>query len=155
MTNLVRAIVVAMLALTVTQPGPPYPVIVVDNPQEVRRAVDVRVDGTFTPSQQEAEAPRRDLARYLEAESRGEKSKDRQDRLHQIGLVQDKYVWHCGGYKKGRQKYLFCTFVWREPGERLLQKTFPVIKDGGISVCYCHFSMKRGRIVRLEWNGEA
>src|SRR6516162_7976422 len=104
MTNL-TAIVVAMQALAALPSRPPYPVVVVDDPREVREAVGIRVDGTFTPGQEEAEAPRRDLARYLDSESRGEKSKERQERLHRISLLRDQYIWHCGGYKKGRQKY--------------------------------------------------
>ena len=157
MTNLFIALVVMLQGMTAMQAESPYPVVVVDDPQEVRHAVGFPVDGTFTPSQEEAEAPRRDLPRYLEAEGLHGKSKERRDSLRRIGLAQAQYLWHCGGYKKDGQKNLFCSLVRGEMSEQsfLRRKTFPVIKDGGISVCRCHFNMKSGRIVRLEWNGEA
>ena len=155
MTASFTPLLLVLQAVTMAQPGPPYPVVVIDDSEEVRSAIGIRVKGTFTPTQAEAEAPRRDLARHLESESHREKSKERQESLRRIRLGQERYVWHCGGYKKGGQKYLFCTFVRREPDERLLRKKFPVIKDGGISACSCHFDMKRGQISRLDWNGEA
>jgi hypothetical protein len=155
MTNLLTAIVVVLQGVPATPAESPNRVVVVDDPQEVRNAVGFQVDGTFTPSQEEAEAPRRDLPRYLESEGQHEKSKERQEDLRRIGLGQGQYFWHCAGYKKRGQKNLFCSLVRREPSEILRRKTFPVIKDGGISVCHCHFNIKSGRIVRLEWNGEA
>jgi hypothetical protein len=155
MTHLLTAIIVVLQGATATQSESRYPVIVVDDPQEVRNAVGFQVDGTFTPSQEEAEAPSRDLARYLESEGKHEKSKERRDDLRRIGLVQGQYLWHCGGYKKHGQKNLFCSFVRRDPSERLRRRTFPVIKDGGIAVCRCYFNIESGRIVRLDWNGEA
>jgi hypothetical protein len=154
MINLLAATLLVLQA-TAAHPGPPYLVVVVDDPKEVRRAIDIRVDGTFTPTQEEAEAPRRDLARYLESESHREKSKERQESLRRISRAQHQYLWHCAGYKKAGQKNLFCSFVRREPSELFLRKAFPAIKDGGTSVCRCHFSLKSGRIARLEWNGEA
>jgi hypothetical protein len=134
----------------------PLPVVVVDDAQEVRRMVGLGVDGTFIPSQDEAEAPRRDLKRYLETERRRAKTHDRQ-RLRRIELVMEQYFWHCGGYVKDGNNFLFCSFVRFQPGDlpRLRQKAFPGIKDGGISVCRCHFNQKLGRIVRLDWNVEA
>ena len=159
------AMLVVLQALAAGQQDSPHPVVVVDDAREARHAIGVRVDGIFTPSRDEAEAPRQDLARYLEAERRLAKDhakdqardNDRQARLRQIGLALDQYFWHCAGYTKDRQRYLFCSFVRYSPSDlpRLRQKTFPVINDGGISVCRCHFSMKLGQIVRLEWNGEA
>jgi hypothetical protein len=152
------SMLVVLQALAAGQQGSPHPVVVVDDPREARHAIGERVDGIFTPSQDEAEAPRRDLARYLEAERRQAKGdNDRQDRLRRIGIAMDQYFWHCAGYSKDRQRYLFCSFVRFSPSDlsRLRQNRFPVIADGGISVCHCHFSMKRGQIVRLEWNGES
>ena len=148
--------IVVLQGLTVSQSNSPHPVVIVDDPQEVRRVVG-RVEGIFTPSQIEAESPRRDLKRYLEAERRREKSVDTRRDLRRIGLLQDRYFWHCAGYIKGGQKELFCSFVRQEMIEmsRLRRKTFPTIYDGGISVCWCYFSLKLGRIIRLEWNGEA
>lgn len=133
------------------------PVVVVEDARAVRDAVGFQVDATFTPTQDEAEAPRRDLARYIETERRREKRGERADGLRRIGLASDRYLWHCGGYVKEGQKYQVCSFVRYEPGElpRLREKHFPMIKDGGISVCHCYFNMRLGRIIRLEWNGEA
>lgn len=135
---------------------PALPVVVVEDAQEIRRAVGFKVDDAFVPTQNEADAPRQDLSRYLAAERAREKNDDRQLRLRRIGMAADRYLWHCGGYMKEGQKYLFCTFVRYEPSSlsRLRQKHFPVIYDGGISVCRCYFNVKLGRIVRLDWNGE-
>ena len=136
----------------------PEPVVIIDNADSVRHAVGFKVDAVFTPTRDEAEAPRKDLARYLEAERRREKDAYRTSQLRQIQLSSDRYFWHCGGYVKDKQKYQYCSFVRvHQPSdlERLRQKQFPVIADGGTSVCRCFFSLKSGHIVRVEWNGEA
>jgi hypothetical protein len=132
----------------------PRPVVIVDDAREIRRAVGGAIDGTFTPSQDEAEAPRRELPTYLAAERAREKDRYRREQLHRIEEARDRYVWHCGGYKKGAERYLYCSFVlgWPEKADR---KEFPEIEDGGTSVCRCTYRVKTGKIVKLEWNGEA
>jgi hypothetical protein len=133
---------------------PARPVIIVEDGKEVRHVVGFPVDATFTPSQEEAEAPRRDLPRYLEAERAREKDRYRRDQLRQIDERRARYVWHCGGYTKAKERFLYCTFVSVFP-ESAQRKTFPAIDDGGTSVCNLTFRVKTGRIVRLDWNGEA
>jgi hypothetical protein len=133
-------------------------VVIVDDAAAIRRAVGGRVDAVFTPTRDEAEAPRKDLARYLQAERKREKDGYRRTQLHQIEAAIDRYFWHCGGYVRDKQKYLYCSFVLiDQPSElaSLRRKQFPDIDDGGTSVCNCSFSLKTGHIVRLEWNGEA
>ena len=114
----------------------------------------VAVDGTFTPDWEEAEAPRRDLSRYLEEARARKKDRYSREKLGRIEEARDRYVWHCGGYTKAKERFLFCTFVsgWPEAANR---KEFPGIKDGGTSVCRCTFRIKTGKIETLEWNGEA
>jgi hypothetical protein len=143
--------------LAAGESGSQYPVIVIDDPTEIRKAVGFRVDGAFTPTQRGAEAPRQNLPRYLAMERERENGNIRHEHLLRIGQSIDRYFWHCGGYVKDGQKYLFCSFVRYQPSDlpRLRRKVFPVIHDGGTSVCRCHFSIKLGRIVRLAWNGEA
>lgn len=136
----------------------PEPVVIIDNAESVRHAVGFKVDAIFTPTRDEAEAPRKDLARYLEAELRREKDAYRKTQLRRIQSIGERYFWHCGGYVKDKQKYLYCSFVLigrPQDLEWLRKKEFPVIDDGGTSVCRCHFSLKSGQIARLEWNGEA
>ena len=132
----------------------PRPVVIVDDGREVRRAVGFAVDGTFTPDWEEAEAPRRDLSRYLEEARARKKDRYSREKLGRIEEARDRYVWHCGGYTKAKERFLFCTFVsgWPEAANR---KEFPGIKDGGTSVCRCTFRIKTGKIETLEWNGEA
>jgi hypothetical protein len=130
------------------------PVVIVEDGKQVRHAVGFPVDGTFTPSPEEAEAPRRDLPRYLEAERAREKDSYRRKQLGEIDEKRARYVWHCGGYTKAKERYLYCTFVSVFP-ESADRKTFPVIEDGGTSVCNLTFRLKTGKIARLEWNGEA
>jgi len=149
--------VIVLQAVAAFGQGAALPVVIVDDSKEIRHAVGFKVDDVFTPTQDEAEAPRRDLARYIDVERSREKDDNRQSRLRRIGMSANRYLWHCGGYVKDGQKSLFCSFVRHEPSDlpRLRQKHFPVIYDGGISVCRCYFNVKLGRIVRLEWNGEA
>jgi hypothetical protein len=146
-------------AVLVAAPGnggaaPARPVVIVEDGYEVRRVVGSLVDGTFTPTQKEAEAPRRTLPRYLQAETAREKDRDRRDHLRQINGNLARYVWHCGGYTKAKERYLYCTFVsdWPESAAR---KEFPAIDDGGTSVCNLTYRLKTGKIVRIDWNGEA
>ena len=137
---------------------PPEPVVIVEDAAAIRRAVGGKVEAIFTPTRDEAEAPRKDLARYLTAERKREKDGYQRDQLHQIEVVIHRYFWHCGGYVKDKQKYLYCSFVLVDhPSELafLRQKHFPEIYDGGTSVCNCTFSLKSGQIVRIAWNGEA
>ena len=143
-------------ALAGVGPGAPPPVVVVDEPAAIRAAVGFEVDGTYIATAAEAEAPRQDLVRYLEAERRRERSATRQFQMRRIEVARDRYLWHCGGYLKDGQKYLFCSFVRYEPSAlpQLRQKAFPVIFDGGVSVCRCYYSRKIGRIIRVEWNAE-
>jgi hypothetical protein len=150
-----------MLVVTLGVVAPqlsPEPVVIVDDAAAIRRAVGGHVDAVFTPTRDEAEAPRKDLARYLAAERKREKDGYRRTQLHQIETNIDRYFWHCGGYVKDKQKYLYCSFVLiGRPSDlaSLRQKHFPAIDDGGTSVCNCTFSLKSGHIVRLDWNGEA
>jgi hypothetical protein len=130
------------------------PVVIVEDGREIRRAVGFAVEGTFTPSQEEAEAPRRDLARHLESELAREKDRYRRAQLGRISAARDRYLWHCGGYTKNKERYLFCTFVLGWP-EKATRKEFPEIADGGTSVCRCTYRLKAGKIAELEWNGEA
>lgn len=150
------ALLGAVLATAPASGGaaPERPVVIVEDGLEVRRAVGVLVDTTFTPSQEEAEAPRRDLHRYLTAERAREKDRYRREQLHTIDVTRAKYVWHCGGYTKDEERYLYCSFVsvWPESAQR---KEFPSIDDGGISVCNLTFRLKTRKIIRLDWNGEA
>ena len=55
--------------------------------------------------------------------------------MRRIGLAMEQYFWHCGGYVKDGGKFLVCSLVRYEPRdlERLRQKSFPGIKDGGTS----------------------
>lgn len=108
----------SILAFTqsgVAQPHtPPEPVVIVDDAAAIRRAVGGRVETVFTPTRDEAEAPRKDLPRYLAAERKREKDGYRRTQLHQIEAAIDRYFWHCGGYVKGKQRYLYCSFVRKE-----------------------------------------
>ena len=150
------ALLGAVLVATPADGGaaPVRPVVIVDDAKKVRHAVGVPVDGTFTPTQEEAEAPRRELPSYLQAETAREKDRHRREQLRQIEEQRARYVWHCGGYKKAKERYLYCTFVsdWSESAAR---KAFPDIDDGGTSVCNLTFRLKTRKIVRLDSNGEA
>jgi hypothetical protein len=148
------ALLGAVLATATVAVAPERPVVIVEDGKQVRHVVGFPVDGTFAPSQDEAEAPRRDLPRYLEAERAREKDRYRRQQLRQIGEQRSRYVWHCGGYTKAKERYLYCTFVsdWPESAQR---KEFPDIDDGGTSVCNLTFRLKTGKIVRIDWNGEA
>jgi len=148
--------VALLAAVLVAAPGgaaPPRPVVIVEDARQIRRVVGPAADGTFTPSQEEAEAPRRELPRYLQAESAREKDRTRRKQLQQIEEQRARYVWHCGGYTKAKERYLYCTFVSIFP-ESAARKEFPDIDDGGTSVCNLTFRLKTGKIVRIDWNGE-
>jgi hypothetical protein len=151
------ALLALVLAAAPVPPGAvaaPSPVVIVEDGKQVRHAVGFRVDGTFTPTQDEAEAPRRELPSYLQAARAKEKDRYRREQLHQVEEKSARYVWHCGGYTKAKERYLYCSFVsvWPESAQR---KEFPSIDDGGTSVCNLTFRLKTGKIVRLDWNGEA
>jgi hypothetical protein len=150
------ALLGAVLAAAPAAPGAaaasPRPVIIVEDAEQLRRLVGPAAEGTFTPSQDEAEAPRLELPRYLQTERAREKNRYRREQLHQIDEKRARYVWHCGGYTKGKERYLYCTFVtpgWPEIAQR---KEFPGIKDGGTSVCNLTFRLatKTIRAARLE-----
>lgn len=154
----ILSLLAALETGVLTPPPPPEPVVIIDNAEAVRHAVGFKVDAVFTPTRDEAEAPRKDLARYLEAEQRREKDAYRKSQLRRIQSAGERYFWHCGGYVKDKQKELYCSFVrvgQPQDLEWLRKKEFPMIEDGGTSVCRCYFSLKSGHIVRLEWNGEA
>jgi hypothetical protein len=150
------ALILFQAATGVGQPAPP-PVVIVDDAQQIRAWAGPGVDSTFTPGPVEAEAPRRDLARYIDAELRTEKkNKYRKEQLGQIRRTADRYHWYCGGYTRKKEKFLFCSFVRQAPPDTAqARKSFPEINDGGASVCRCHYDLRAGKIVRLEWNGEA
>jgi hypothetical protein len=150
------ALVASVLAAAGQRPA--TPVVIVEDPRQISAVLGFKPDSTFTPSPEEAEGPRRDLARYVDAErSREKKNPYRKEALGRIRKAVDRYVWYCGGYTQKGERLLFCTFVLGtlaggpQPGP----KAFPVIDDGGTSVCYCHYDLKAGKIVKLFWNGEA
>jgi hypothetical protein len=146
----------AVLAAAPADGGAPatHPVVIVEDSKQVRHVVGFPVEGTFTPTQEEAEAPRRELPRYLQAERARENDWYRRDYLRQINENLAKYAWHCGGYKKAKERYLYCSFVSIFP-ESAERKEFPNIDDGGASVCNLTFRLKTGKIVRWDCNGEA
>jgi hypothetical protein len=149
---------VALLGLVLVTAGvapqAQRPVVIVEDALEIRRVVGAPIDRAFTPTQAEAEAPRRELPHHLVVERAHEKGRDRRERLQKIYENRARYVWHCGGYEKDDERFLYCTFV--SIGLEIVErKTFPVIDDGGIGVCNLTFRLKTGKIVRLDWNGEA
>src|SRR5436190_314283 len=85
------------------------PVVIVVDPAEIEHISGVQVQSTFALTAAEAKLPRQALPRYLEDEVRREKSKDRRSHLRKIATNADRYVWHCGGYVRGGEKYQFCT----------------------------------------------
>jgi hypothetical protein len=152
-------IALTVAALIVASPpanvGAYHPVTVVEDDQEIRRAVGTKVDGTFILGAREAEAPREVLARYLDKELRYEKSTARVRTLRRVLASRFGYFWHCGGYTRPGGRYSFCTMVQGGiPGSNLRTKRFPEIFDGGTYVCRCHYSFRLDAIFWLECNGE-
>ena len=152
----VLALAVAALAAShPTNSGAYCPVTIVEDDAEIRRAIGLKVDGTFLLEPRQAEAPREVLARYLERELRYEKSAERARMLRQVHGNRSRYFWHCGGYTKGDGKYAFCSMFLTtstEPGIRA--KRFPVVFDGGTSFCRVHYSLRIDAVIMLECNGE-
>jgi hypothetical protein len=149
--------IAVVLNAVATAAAAPTPVVIVDNPREIRAMVGAGADGTFTPSPEEAEGPRRDLVRFVDARLQREKNKYGREQLNRIRKQADRYFWYCGGYTQKGHKSLFCTFVLSPPPGQAGPgpKAFPVIKDGGTSVCRCHYDVESRKVVRLDWNGEA
>jgi hypothetical protein len=160
--RLALAIVVAVCAGSVVgiaaAAGRFEPVIVVSDAKEVASRLHsegVPFDGTFTASLEDARRARRDLSRFVRLQMKSADSR-RAEQLRQILLKERAYVWHCGGFERQGSRFLHCSFVRYHDGDsHLRQPRFPVIFDGGTDVGRCQFSLTAGRLVRIEWNGEA
>jgi hypothetical protein len=138
-----------------TNVGAYYPVTVVEDDAEIRRAVGTKVDSTFVLQPREAEAPREVLARFLDRELRHEKSQYRVRTLRLVLGNRTRYFWHCGGYVQYGRRNVFCSLVQSSSTEPYLRaKRFPEISDGGASVCRVHYSFKLDAVFWLECNGE-
>ena len=138
-------------------PKTPLPIVIVDDPSEVRRALKghgIKFDELSPTTPAEAEDARHALAPYLKAELAREPDRDRKEKLGQILAHIDAYAWTCGGFKRRGERSLFCLFE-RIEGLGHGGKVFREMKDGGTSICRCVFRLRARRIDKLEWNGEA
>jgi hypothetical protein len=152
--NIALAVAALILASPSAKGGAYYPVTVVEDEQEIRRAVGTKVDGTFILESREAEAPREVLARYLDRRLRYEKSTARVRILRRVLANRFGYFWHCGGYTRAGSRYSFCSMVQGGILDDNRMKRFPMVFDGGPSVCRCHYSFRLDAIFWLECNGE-
>jgi hypothetical protein len=137
-------------------PRTPLPIVIVDEPSEVRRALKahrIKFDELSPTTLAEAETARHALAPYLKAEIARERDKDRKEKLGQILSHIDAYAWSCGGFKRRGEKSLFCVFE-RLEGLGQGGKGFREMADGGTWICRLVFHLRDRRIDKLEWNDD-
>ena len=153
------ALVVGLLSVTVpSDPKMVTKVSVVDDRQELRRGLRdnrVKFDAVFVATDADGEAARRALRPYLDTAIARERVPARKASLTGIRDRFVAYDWHCGGFVRHGRRAVFCIFdhgIIRRSGPG---RFFPAIADGGIGVCRCVFSLRKRRIVSLDWNDEA
>lgn len=154
------ALVIAFLANFAFLSG--RPPLVVHNKEELASkltGLQFKVESTFDPTPSEAELPSKELQAYLRKQIYQSKDIYTKERFAEIIRKAPRYDWFVAGFNSGGRKYLYCYFtdLFAEPPYEYpsSNQSFPLIKDGGTSVCYAIFDLTSRQFILLRSNGVA
>lgn len=154
------AMTIAFLANLTLFAGHP-PLVIRNKEALVSRVAGLhfKIESTFDPTPTEAIEPSKNLLAYLQKQIQQSKSKYAKDRFSEIIKKIPGYDWFVAGFSSGGRKYLYCYFTDLFSGPSFdypeSDQSFPLIKDGGRSVCFAIFDLTSGQFVLLRSNGVA